>query len=116
MATTGQSRHNQSSSFRWEAPPPRRIRGPRPPAWHAYLQHLRASFSETGISYPATMRVIVTGGAGFIGTLLARRLLARSACIGGGGPADVGELVIADLAAPAADVAADPRTRAVAGD
>ena len=62
------------------------------------------------------MRVIVTGGAGFIGTLLARRLLAGSACIGGVGPADVGELVIADLAAPTGDVAADSRTRAVAGD
>lgn len=62
------------------------------------------------------MRVIVTGGAGFIGTLLARRLLAGPACIGGASPADVGELVIADLTAPAADVAADPRTRAVVGD
>ena len=62
------------------------------------------------------MRVIITGGAGFIGTLLARRLLAGPVCIGGADPADVGELVIADLTGPAADVAADPRTRAVVGD
>jgi D-erythronate 2-dehydrogenase len=62
------------------------------------------------------MRVIVTGGAGFIGTLLARRLLAGPTRIGGAGPAEVDELVIADLAEPAADVAADPRTRAVTGD
>lgn len=62
------------------------------------------------------MRVIVTGGAGFIGTLLARRLLAGPVSIGGSDGADVAELVIADLAAPAADVAADPRTRAVTGD
>ena len=62
------------------------------------------------------MRAIVTGGAGFIGTLLARRLLAGPVSIGGGEPADTGELVIADLVAPPADVAADPRSRAVTGD
>jgi nucleoside-diphosphate-sugar epimerase len=62
------------------------------------------------------MRVIITGGAGFIGTLLARRLLAGPASIGGADPADVGELVVVDVTAPAADVAADPRTRAVVGD
>jgi nucleoside-diphosphate-sugar epimerase len=62
------------------------------------------------------MRVIVTGGAGFIGTLVARRLLAEPVSAGGAPPAKVDELVIADLAAPPADVAADPRVRAVTGD
>ncbi|MGH3247873.1 MAG: D-erythronate dehydrogenase [Trebonia sp.] len=62
------------------------------------------------------MRVVVTGGAGFIGTLLARRLLAGPVTIGGGEPAPVDELVIADLAAPPPDVAADARVRAVTGD
>ena len=62
------------------------------------------------------MRVIVTGGAGFVGTLLARRLLAGPVEVGGGEPADVNELVLADLAAPAADVAADPRVRAATVD
>ena len=62
------------------------------------------------------MRVIVTGGAGFIGTLLARRLLAEPVSAGGAPPAKVDELVLADLAAPPADVAADPRVRAVTGD
>ena len=61
-------------------------------------------------------RVIVTGGAGFIGTLLARRLLAGPVTIGDGEPALVHELVLADLAAPPPDVAADPRVRAVTGD
>jgi nucleoside-diphosphate-sugar epimerase len=61
-------------------------------------------------------RVIVTGGAGFIGTLLARRLLAEPVTIGGASPAPVDELVLADLAAPPPDVAADPRVRAVTGD
>lgn len=63
-----------------------------------------------------SIRVIVTGGAGFIGTLLARRLLAEPVTVGGGPPAKVDELVLADLAAPPADVAADPRVRAVTGD
>ena len=61
------------------------------------------------------MRVIVTGGAGFVGTLLARRLLAGPVEVGGG-PVDVDEVVLADLAAPAADVVADRRVRAVATD
>ena len=61
-------------------------------------------------------RVIVTGGAGFIGTLLARRLLAKPVTIGDARPAPVEELVLVDLAAPPPDVAADPRVRAVTGD
>src|SRR6202044_3509617 len=61
------------------------------------------------------MRVIVTGGAGFVGTLLARRLLAGPLEVGGR-PLDVDELVLADLAAPAAAVAADRRVRAVTAD
>jgi nucleoside-diphosphate-sugar epimerase len=61
-------------------------------------------------------RVIVTGGAGFIGTLLARRLLAGPVTIGDDEPALVHELVLADLAAPPPDVAADSRVRAMAGD
>ena len=32
------------------------------------------------------MRVIVTGGAGFVGTMLARRLLAGAVEVGGGEP------------------------------
>ena len=62
------------------------------------------------------IRVIVTGGAGFIGTLLIRRLLAGPACVGGAWQAPVDEVVVADLAAPQPDVAADPRVRAVVGD
>jgi D-erythronate 2-dehydrogenase len=60
------------------------------------------------------IRVIVTGGAGFIGTLLVRRLLAGPAL--STGPGAVDEVVVADLAAPQPDVAADRRVRAVTGD
>lgn len=62
------------------------------------------------------IRVIVTGGAGFIGALLVRRLLAGPAAAGGAGPAAVDEVVIADLAVPPPDVADHPRVRAVTGD
>jgi len=61
-------------------------------------------------------RVIVTGGAGFIGTLLARRLLARPVTIGEARPAPVDELVLVDLVPPPPDVTADPRVSAVTGD
>jgi D-erythronate 2-dehydrogenase len=66
--------------------------------------------------YHSAVRVVITGGAGFIGTLLARRLLAGPVSVGAASPVAVDELVIADLAAPPADVAADPRVRAVTGD
>ena len=69
-----------------------------------------------GYDTPVSMKVIITGGAGFIGSLLARRLLAEPVTIGGAAPEKVEQLVIADLAAPPADVAADPRVRAVTGD
>ena len=62
------------------------------------------------------IRVVVTGGAGFIGTLLVRRLLAGPVAAGGAAAAPVDEIVVADLAAPQPDVAADSRVRAVTGD
>jgi len=61
-----------------------------------------------------SIRIMITGGAGFIGTLLARRLLAGPTTISEG--AEVAELVVVDLAAPPPDVARDPRVRAVTGD
>jgi nucleoside-diphosphate-sugar epimerase len=62
------------------------------------------------------MRVVLTGGAGFLGTLLARRLLAGPVALGGGAPADVDELVLVDLADPAPDLAGDGRVRVVTGE
>lgn len=61
------------------------------------------------------MRVLITGGAGFLGTLLARRLLAGPHAIGGSAPDDVDELILLDPVAPAPDVAADRRVRPVTG-
>lgn len=57
------------------------------------------------------MRVLITGGAGFLGTRLARRLLAGPHSFGGAAPREVAELILVDPVAPAPDLAADPRVR-----
>ncbi len=59
-------------------------------------------------------RIVVTGGAGFLGTLPARRLLGEPVALGGRPrPTHAAQLVLIDLVAPPADdVAADPRVRA----
>ncbi|WP_250557281.1 D-erythronate dehydrogenase [Pseudonocardia lacus] len=62
------------------------------------------------------IRVVVTGGAGFLGALLARELLAGPLAVGGAEPADVDEVVLVDVVEPPADVTADARARAVVGD
>ncbi len=57
------------------------------------------------------MKVLITGGAGFLGARLARTLLARNTLAG----QSITTLVLADLVAPPADLAADPRVQARTG-
>jgi D-erythronate 2-dehydrogenase len=57
------------------------------------------------------MRLLITGGAGFVGARLARTLLARGTLAGG--PID--QVVLADQFAPPPDLMADPRVRALTG-
>ncbi len=57
------------------------------------------------------MRLLVTGGAGFLGARLARTLLARGRLAG----EPVERIVVADLVAPPADLAADARVETRTG-
>ena len=61
-------------------------------------------------------RVVVTGGSGFLGSLLARRLLAEPVALGGAPPVDIDELTLIDLVAPPDDMRADRRVRSVTAD
>jgi nucleoside-diphosphate-sugar epimerase len=63
------------------------------------------------------MHIVVTGGAGFIGTRLCRELLARGELSAAGAPdARIDRLTVLDQAAPSADVDADPRVAAGTAD
>ena len=58
------------------------------------------------------MKILITGGAGFLGTRLARALLGRGELAG----CAIGQLVLVDQFAPVADLCADPRVRVATGD
>jgi D-erythronate 2-dehydrogenase len=61
------------------------------------------------------VRVLVTGGAGFLGDLLVRRLLASPLVLDGAPARGIDELVVADLVAPRDDLLQDPRVVALTG-
>jgi nucleoside-diphosphate-sugar epimerase len=57
------------------------------------------------------MKLLITGGAGFVGARLARTLLARGTLAG----APIDQIVLADQFGPPADLLAEPRVRALTG-
>src|SRR5437763_2936086 len=61
--------------------------------------------------------VVITGGAGFLGSRLARELLiAGSIAVAGGGTSPLSGLTLLDQSPPPADLVADERVTAVRGD
>jgi nucleoside-diphosphate-sugar epimerase len=63
------------------------------------------------------MHIVVTGGAGFLGSRLCRALLADGAMSAAGAPdVPIDRLTVLDRIAPAGDVAADPRVTASTAD
>jgi D-erythronate 2-dehydrogenase len=59
--------------------------------------------------------VVITGGAGFLGSRLARRLLQGPVLLGGADPVDLHRVVLVDLVRPPEDLAAHPRVEVVTG-
>ena len=63
------------------------------------------------------MDVVITGGAGFLGARLARKLLALGGLsLVGGAPQAIQTITLVDRVAPPPDLAADSRIRPVVGD
>ena len=63
------------------------------------------------------MNILITGGSGFLGARLARTLLQQGSLSKAGAPAaPITSITLADRAPPPADLAADPRVKAVVGD
>ena len=63
------------------------------------------------------MKILITGGCGFLGARLARALLAQpDFSLAGAAPRTITQLILADRMPPPADLSADPRVRFIGGE
>ena len=82
-----------------------------PTSHHDTRRHLGRPRLVSTLPESTTMKLLITGGAGFVGARLARTLLARGTLAG----QRIDSLVLADQFAPPADLLADPRVGARTG-
>ena len=70
-----------------------------------------------GTTEAACVNIAITGGAGLLGSRLARALLAAGEVAADGAPGQpVGQVTVADLGPAPPDLADDPRVRSVVGE
>src|SRR5882724_6148761 len=87
-----------------------RARGGGDPGGGGDVPAGRAGVSARAITQTSGMNIVITGGAGFLGTRLARTLLAAGSIVADGqAPRPISRITLLDLVPPPADLAGDPR-------
>src|SRR5262245_6679840 len=85
--------------------------------WHGYSPGLLTSNIDALCLVEECMKIVITGGAGFLGRRLARTLLQRGTLVGPSGTEEpIDTLVVLDMVTPEPATTTDPRLHVAAGD